>query len=118
MSLSITTSLTDEALLAAGNLANYAGNFIDPTVRLSVTGLSRAGKTVFISALVHNLLEGGRLPGFDAQAEGRLLSAGLDPQPDDAVPRFDYETHVDAMTGPDRHWQESTRQISELRVSL
>ncbi|MEC6999181.1 YcjX family protein [Brucella abortus] len=29
---------------------------------MGVTGLSRAGKTVFISALVHNLVHGGRLP--------------------------------------------------------
>ncbi len=30
-----------------------------------MTGLSRAGKTVFISSLVHNLLNGGRLPLFE-----------------------------------------------------
>ena len=35
-----------------------------PTVRLGVTGLARAGKTVFITALVRNLIAGGRLPLF------------------------------------------------------
>ncbi|HGG63993.1 MAG TPA: YcjX family protein, partial [Rhodobacteraceae bacterium] len=32
------------------------------TVRLGVTGLSRAGKTVFITSLVANLLDRGRMP--------------------------------------------------------
>ncbi len=63
-----------------------------PSLRLGVTGLSRAGKTVFISALVHNLLHGGRLPLFDAMKSGRLARTYLEQQPDDQVPRFQYET--------------------------
>ncbi|WP_439648186.1 YcjX family protein [Albidovulum sediminis] len=88
------------------------------TVRLGVTGLSRAGKTVFITALVANLLDRGRMPGLRAAAEGRVLAAFLQPQPDDTVPRFDYESHLAALTGPDPHWPEGTRAISELRLSL
>ena len=53
-------------------------------MRLGVTGLARSGKTVFITALVHNLIAGARLPFFDAAAEGRLLRVYLEPQPDDA----------------------------------
>ena len=33
--------------------------FPETTVRLAVTGLSGAGKTVFITSLVHNLLAAG-----------------------------------------------------------
>ena len=33
------------------------------TVRLAVTGLSRAGKSVFITALIHDLLAFPRVPG-------------------------------------------------------
>ncbi|MDH5799156.1 MAG: YcjX family protein, partial [Paracoccaceae bacterium] len=33
-------------------------------------------------------------------------------------PRFDFETHLGAMTGPKPFWPESTRAISELRLSL
>lgn len=92
--------------------------FADPVIRLGVTGLSRAGKTVFITALVANLMDRGRMPGLRAAAEGRVLSAFLQPQPDDTVPRFDYEAHLAALTGPDPHWPESTRAVSELRLSL
>jgi uncharacterized protein len=111
------TDLLEEARRAARALAEYGGSLFNPTVRLGITGLSRAGKTVFITALVHGLVRGGRFPVFDAQNEGRIVGARLSPQPDDAVPRFDYENHVHALLA-DRAWPESTRQISELRLII
>lgn len=111
------TTLTDEARIALANMTDFATGLVAPSVRLGVTGLSRAGKTVFITALVHNLVRGGRLPLFEANAEGRLSNAVLEPQPDDAVPRFDYESHVERMV-EERLWPASTRRISELRVTL
>ena len=92
--------------------------FADPVVRLGVTGLSRAGKTVFITSLVANLLDRARMPGLRAASEGRIRSAFLQPQPDDTVPRFDYEAHLAALTGPEPHWPAGTRAVSELRLSF
>ena len=92
--------------------------FFEPVIRLGVTGLARSGKTVFITSLVANLLDRGRMPGLVANAEGRIEAAYLQPQPDDTVPRFDYETHLGALTGPSPHWPDSTRAVSELRLSL
>jgi predicted YcjX-like family ATPase len=86
-------------------------------LRLGVTGLSRAGKTVFITALVHALLKGGRFPAFEALAGGRITRCYLEPQPDDSLPRFTYEDHLASLTGKDRHWPESTRRISQLRIT-
>ena len=89
------------------------GDFLTPAVRLGVTGLSRAGKTVFITALVRNLVSGGRLPFFLPEAERRIVRAYLEPQPDDSVPRFDYEAHLgDLLAAIHRQWPESTRRIS------
>lgn len=116
MSSSI-TSLADEALIAFDTLTDRASNLVQPTLRLGVTGLSRAGKTVFITALVHNLMHGGRLPMFEAAHSGRLAGARLEPQPDDAVPRFQYEDHVARLIG-ERLWPDSTRAISELRLVI
>ncbi len=48
---------------------------------------------------------------------GRVTGARLEPQPDDAVPRFDYERHVRALVD-ERVWPDSTRQISELRLTI
>ena len=90
----------------------------DPVIRLGVTGLSRAGKTVFITSLVANLLDRGRMHGLRAAADGAIKAAWLQPQPNDTIPRFEYERHLAAMTGPDPHWPEGTRHVSELRLSL
>ena len=92
--------------------------FGDPVIRLGVTGLSRAGKTVFITSLVANLMDRGRMPQLTAAANGAIRSAYLQPQPDDTLPRFDYETYLAQMTGQTPSWPEGTRQISELRLSL
>ncbi|MCV6584871.1 MAG: YcjX family protein [Marinibacterium sp.] len=101
---------------AVGDTVSEA--LFEPVIRLGVTGLARSGKTVFITSLVANLLDRGRMPGLLAAQEGRIEAAFLQPQPDDTVPRFDYETHLGALTGPAPHWPDSTRAVSELRLSL
>ena len=112
------TSLSDEIGIALANLADAAGSSFTPTLRLGVTGLSRAGKTIFITALIHNLLTGGRLPGFAPLTEGRFIGARLAESPDAGVPRFAYEQHLQSLTGKTPAWPESTRRISELRLTL
>jgi len=109
--------IVEEARLSARALLDYGGHFFNPTVRLGVTGLSRAGKTVFITALIHGLTRGGRFPVFEAFATGRIARAHLEPQPDDAVPRFDYESHVSTLI-EERRWPNSTVDISELRLVI
>jgi len=112
------TTIVDELGIALSNLADAATGAFTPTLRLGVTGLSRAGKTIFITALVHNLLTGGRLPGFAPLAEGRFIGARLAEYPDATIPRFAYEQHLEALTGKTPTWPESTRRISQLRVVL
>ncbi len=113
--MSLLTDLAFEARVTARSVADYVtGNGL----RLGVTGLSRAGKTVFITALVQALTtRGARLPVFRASAEGRITRGFLQPQPDDAVPRFAVEDHLAALT-IERRWPESTRRISELRITI
>ena len=126
--LSLIPDLLYEARAIARSLVDYSAG---AHVRLGVTGLSRAGKTVFITALIEHLTKAaspalrGRkntLPVFRVHAEGRLIGGALEPQPDDDVPRFAYEDHIDALAGPGgraeaRHWPQSTRRISEMRLS-
>ncbi len=112
------SSITDSARIAAGGIKDFATTLGHPTLRLGVTGLSRAGKTVFITALVHALTKGARLPLFDAYAQGRIARAYLEPQPDDDLPRFAYEDHLAALSGPNRHWPASTRSLSQLRLTI
>ena len=88
----------------------------DPVIRLGVTGLSRAGKTVFITNLVANLLERGRMPQLSARS--RIEAVYLQPQPDMTLPRFAFEDHLAALTGDNPRWPQSTRAVSELRLSF
>jgi predicted YcjX-like family ATPase len=111
------SEIVEEARLSARALLDYGDHFFNPTVRLGVTGLSRAGKTVFITALIHGLTRGGRFPIFEPFATGRIARARLAPQPDDAVPRFDYENHVRTLI-EQRRWPNSTVDISELRLVI
>jgi len=109
--------IVEEARLSARALLDYGEHFFNPTIRLGVTGLSRAGKTVFITALIHGLTRGGRFPVFEAFASGRIARAALAPQPDDAVPRFAYEGHLRTLLD-ERRWPSSTVDISELRLVI
>ena len=98
--------------------ASAHGALFEPVIRLGVTGLSRAGKTVFITALVANLLARARMQGLAARRDGRIEAVFLQPQPDMTVPRFDFEAHLAALTGPEPRWPASTSSVSELRLSF
>ena len=115
MLLSELTGATADALRSASAVLL---DLMTPTVRLGVTGLARSGKTVFITALVRNLVAGGRLPFFTAMAEGRITRAYLEPQPDDSIPRFAYEEHLAELAKDPPQWPQSTRRISQLRVTI
>ncbi|HEY1735018.1 MAG TPA: YcjX family protein, partial [Methylovirgula sp.] len=110
---------------------NLAESLTGRSLRLGVTGLSGAGKTIFVTALVHHLTsltaksrrDKNPLPVFRVHSEGRLMRGFLEPQPDDAVPRFAFEEHLNTLTGPRgnpnaRTWPESTKRVSELRLTL
>ena len=109
------TDLTD-----AGSrlLERASGRVLEQDVRLGVTGLRRAGKTMFVTTLVDNLLKAGRLPFLDVVATNRFQAARLRPQPDADVPRFDVERHLASLTGPEPDWPDPTRGIGQLRLSI
>ncbi|MGB8277320.1 MAG: YcjX family protein [Methylovirgula sp.] len=124
-------SLVDLLFEVQGAAQSFAETLSGRVLRLGVTGLSGAGKTIFVTALVHHLTSVGArglrgknpLPVFRVHAEGRLTRGFLEPQPDDAVPRFAYEEHLASLTGPrgraeEREWPQSTKRVSELRLTL
>ena len=112
-------SFLDDIVFEAGVVVQSLAEYLQGgALRIGVTGLSHAGKTVFVTALINNLVAGTRLPVLAASAEGRIARVSLDPQPDDSVPRFPYEDHLAALSGPDRHWPQGTRRISQLRLKI
>jgi len=110
--------IADQIARVIDDTQSGAKELMEPVLRIGVTGLSRAGKTVFITSLVANLLDRSRMPGLQAEAEGRISATFLQPQPDDTIPRFAYEAHLRALNAPAPFWPDSTSSISQLRLSL
>jgi predicted YcjX-like family ATPase len=80
----------------------------DDRIGLAVTGLSRAGKTVFVTSLIQNLLALGQglntLPAFAACLRGdgeesRLLGVEIMPTGASALPHFDQPAKLAALAG-------------------
>lgn len=91
------------------------------TVNLAVTGLSRAGKTVFITSLVHNLLSAlhqpHRMPLLKVVGEGRLVAAKL-ATGTMALPRFPYERNIERMATSPADWPARTTDISDIEIDI
>ncbi|GAW97655.1 MULTISPECIES: YcjX family protein [Colwellia] len=93
----------------------------DQHVTLAVTGLSRSGKTAFITSLVNQLINEGngtKLSFFDPVHNGTFIAAKRVPQKHFHVPRFDYDAAISALTAEQPNWPEPTHGISELRLSI
>ncbi len=108
----------DQTREAALNVYDYAQNWVSPTLKLGVTGLSRSGKTVFITSLIYHLLHPRNLRFFEPAMSGRIINTYLEPHPDDMLPRFDYEGNLAKLLGTPPTWPKGTRQISQLRLTI
>jgi predicted YcjX-like family ATPase len=106
-------------LTDAANLTELAKG---STVWLAVTGLSRAGKTVFITSLIHNLLSAlhnpNRMPLLKVVGEGRLLAAKLEGSKAHRLPRFPYLANIEQMANTPAGWPQRTADISEIGVDI
>ncbi|MDE9551740.1 YcjX family protein [Xenorhabdus bovienii] len=102
-------------------LKSLVNRGVDRHLRLAVTGLSRSGKTAFITSLVNQLLHvhsGARLPLFSAVRDGRLLGVKRVPQRDFGVPRFAYDENIAALNDTPPYWPIPTQGVSEIRLAL
>lgn len=94
---------------------------VDRHLRLAVTGLSRSGKTAFITSLVNQLLNihgGARLPLFSVAREDRLLGVKRVPQRDMGIQRFTYDEGLAQLYGDPPAWPTPTRGVSEMQLAL
>ncbi len=94
---------------------------LDSHVRLAVTGLSRAGKTAFITSLVNQLLHTSshhNLPLLAADREQRLIGAKRLPQSNMMVPRFAYDEALTELQSSPANWPVPTRDVSEIRLAI
>lgn len=99
-----------------GELNILTDRALDRHVRLAVTGLSRSGKTVFITSMVHHLLDGHGLPFLEAVHDGRYLGARL---VDEGAPgRFPYARFAADLTSQPPRWPKATDRLANLELEL
>ncbi|MET0536855.1 MAG: YcjX family protein [Xanthobacteraceae bacterium] len=103
----------------AGTISEFGGG---ATVSLAVTGLSRSGKTVFITSLIHNLLSSvhnsNRMPLLSIVGERRLLAANLESPKPHRLPQFPYLENMERMAASAPDWPERTDALSEIGLEI
>jgi predicted YcjX-like family ATPase len=94
---------------------------LDQHVTLAVTGLSRSGKTAFITSLVNQLVNEGNnshLSFFNVVNQGRFIAAKRVPQKHLHIGRFEYDRAMAAFSQAEPTWPEPTHGISEMRIAI
>lgn len=94
---------------------------LDQHVTLAVTGLSRSGKTAFITSFVNQLINegnGSSLNFFNPVHQGRFIAAKRVPQKNFHIGRFNYDRSIGSFCEDPPAWPEPTQGISELRLAI
>ena len=88
-------------------------------LRLGVTGLSGAGKTALLTAIVHQLTQGhsSQLPFFSVMQK-RWLGARIDDNQSPQLPRFAVEKNLNYLQQHPACWPPSTVGWSQLTLAL
>lgn len=86
-------------------------------ISVAVTGLSQAGKTVFLTSLIDHLIQGGEESLERFAEEDLSFSARPLPVPTDRT-RFPYRLNLEKLRGTSPDWPEPTSGISEFRLEL
>ena len=91
---------------------------LDKHIRVAVTGLSRSGKTVFITSLAHHLLEshqGHSLPFFEASSSKQILSVKLVANQPNSFPLTE---NIQALNDDPPRWPNSTTGLSQVSLAI
>ena len=112
-------------MLSAAGDALYGATH-SSSVNLAVTGLTRAGKTVFVTSLVQNLLRidvsmrqnAGSLDAFIPVKNGALRNVMLPPAGHKNRPRFPFEESLRQLASEDPSWPKRTGAVSEIELRL
>ncbi len=109
--------LTSWSGLEAG-LRSAGEALLNRRLKVAVTGLSRSGKTVFITCLAHHLEHGTGLPFLNAVADRRFRGARILNELPEGVDAFPYHAHAAALRGDRPYWPDPSTDLSLLRLEL
>ncbi|WP_373819297.1 YcjX family protein [Glaesserella sp.] len=104
-------------------LYKFVQRGLDNHLRLAVTGLSRSGKTAFITSFVDQLLhintgDNAHLNLFAPARNKQIISVKRVEQHDLTVPRFEYDKNRACFESEPPYWCPSTTGISEIRLAI
>lgn len=105
------------------HLYDFVQRGLDNHLRLAVTGLSRSGKTAFITSFVDQLLhvnqdDNRHIPLFRPAKAGKIVSIKRVEQHDLTIPRFEYDKNRTCLEADPPRWCDSTTGISEIRLAI
>ncbi|WP_428659300.1 YcjX family protein [Reyranella sp.] len=89
------------------------------THRIAVTGLQRAGKTVFVTSFVHALLQAADAPVADFPFfpwRGQVQGVTVEDIP--GIPPFPYRARLDELLGEPPKWPAPTTGLTGVRVRI
>ncbi|MGH1372120.1 MAG: YcjX family protein [Cellvibrionaceae bacterium] len=111
-----------------GALADSGGASMDIAINrlrdrrfcLGITGLSRSGKSTFITSLINQLLthQSASLPGFAPVLGDSLLWVKRHPLEDQKLPSFPYDEAYGRLCNASPTWPESTVDVSGCLLEL
>ncbi|MEZ9233159.1 YcjX family protein [Vibrio amylolyticus] len=102
-------------------MSDFLHRSTDSHVRVAITGLSRAGKTAFITSMVDQLLHTSthdNLPLLHSARDKRIIGAKRVPQSNMMVPRFAYDEAVAQLASAPPEWPVPTKDVSEIRLAI
>ena len=105
----------DRAVDASMQTAQLMGR---SQISVGVTGLSRSGKTLFLTTAINNLLTQKRFELFSPISQRRMVAAQLDQPPHATTPRFQFEPNLDCLYADPPRWPQGTTRISQIRLRL
>ncbi len=112
--------------LASAAGARAVASVNEASVRIAVTGLSRAGKTVFITSLVQNLIALGKgqntLPrlaaALNVDGVNRLVGVEIAAPGASAIPTFDIARKFSDLASETPAWPPRTEDIAQISLTL
>jgi uncharacterized protein len=106
---------------AKSSLELAGARLSDKHLKLAVTGLSKSGKTAFITSLLNQLLEingEANLPFLSVVREKRIIGVKRAVQEDLTTKRFAYEDALRDLAREPAQWPQSTSGISQVRLII
>lgn len=94
----------------------------DQQLRIAVTGLSRAGKTAFITSFINQLLtlnqDTQQISEFKPAQQKHIIGVQIVPQTDLTVPTFTYKENLKQLQQDPPQWPLATTDLSEIRLAI